>query len=81
MPSDTERKHKRKSEENSDSHKHKKRRKEVKDGKRKKESHKAITVVDDNAEDEEMWVESNIDVDGQHVRTLVSLSRYFAYIL
>ena len=46
----------------------KKHHKEEQDSKsKKKDRHKAIKVVDDDAEDDEMWVEHNIDVDGQHV--------------
>ncbi|CCA76281.1 hypothetical protein PIIN_10276 [Serendipita indica DSM 11827] len=32
----------------------------------KKDKHKAVTVVDDDEDGDEMWVERNIDVDGQH---------------
>jgi hypothetical protein len=47
--------------------KHHKGEQDSKSSSRKKDRHKAIKVVDDDAEDDEMWVEHNIDVDGQHV--------------
>lgn len=73
MPSESDRKHKRKSEDKYEDHKHKKRRKDASDG-RRKDKHKAITVVEDNPDEEEIWVETNIDVDGQNVRfTCISI--------
>ena len=54
----------------------KKHHKEEQDSKsKKKDRHKAIKVVDDDAEDDEMWVEHNIDVDGQHVSCRLGLRR------
>lgn len=42
----------------------------------KKGRHKAVNLVDDDVEDDQMWVEHNIDVDGQHVSTLFYLRFY-----
>ncbi|KAG8807338.1 hypothetical protein FRC17_004509, partial [Serendipita sp. 399] len=42
----------------------------------KKDRHKAVSVVDDDADDNDMWVEHNIDVDGQHpVTTTIPTSK------
>jgi hypothetical protein len=72
MDVDRERKHKRKgSHHEHDRKKSKKRHGEDSHSKSSKKSrHKAVNVVDDDAEDDQMWVEHNIDVDGQHVSSL-----------
>lgn len=86
MPSDSERKHKRKSDDNSEHKKHKKRRKDDYDDTRKSSKHrkdkqKGLTIVDDDPEDTEMWVESNIDVDGQYVRFSYASSFFSKFLL
>ena len=54
--------------------KHKKRRKDDdndegsrKTKHRKKDSGRKLKIVDDNPDDEDMWVEKNIDMDGERV--------------
>jgi hypothetical protein len=71
MDAPKERSGKRKSSYQDEEHKKKKKHHKSdggsKSSSRKKDRHKAIKVVDDDADDEDMWVEHNIDVDGQHV--------------
>ncbi|PVF95016.1 hypothetical protein CPB86DRAFT_607813 [Serendipita vermifera] len=69
MEESKERKHKRKGSTRDDDHKKRKkhhRDEERSSAKKKKDRHQGVQVVDDDVDDDSMWVEYNIDVDGQH---------------
>lgn len=48
--------------------------------KRRRDDEK-LQIVDDDPNDDEMWVEKNIDMDGERVRTLNYLGSDFVYLI
>lgn len=75
MDTESRHKHKRKSDrdEAGDGHRKKRKHKKDDDGEAKRHSarskHKAVTIVEDDVGMEGLWVEKNLDMDGQNVRS------------
>lgn len=72
-PEEKSRKHKRRAEEDEGDRRHKKKSKKdrhEREGKKEKErrsKHKAVKVVDDDPDMDDMWVEKDINMGGEHV--------------
>ena len=72
-PEEKSRKHKRRADDDEDNRRHKKKSKKERherDGRKEKErpsKHKAVKVVDDDPDMDDMWVEKEINVDGENV--------------
>jgi len=72
-PQEKSRKHKRRMDESEDDRRHKKKSKKERherEGKKEKErrsKHKAMKVVDDDPDMDDMWVEKDINGDGENV--------------
>jgi len=72
-PKEKSRKHKRRADEDEDDRRHRKKSKKDRHervGKKEKEGHskrKAVKVVDDDLDMDDMWVEKDINMDGENV--------------